>query len=135
MASVLGEKDAIREVLAEYCFRLDADRFEELAALLTADGTWETAFGMATGRTEIARLARRLAERRAPRPRRVHCVTNIVNRLAGMRANVASNWLLIENASDGPRIVAGGGYADEMVKKGGAWLFRHRRIDRFIADA
>ena len=53
MPSALEEKDAIREVLAEYCFRLDDGRFAEMAALFTENGTWDTAFGRATGRTAI----------------------------------------------------------------------------------
>ena len=50
MPSQLEEKDAIREVMAEYCFRLDNDRFTDMAALFTEDGTWDTAFGKGTGR-------------------------------------------------------------------------------------
>jgi hypothetical protein len=63
MPSALEEKDAIREVLAEYCFRLDDGRFAEMAALFTENGTWDTAFGRATGRSAIAELARSLRER------------------------------------------------------------------------
>ena len=50
----LEEKDAIREVLARYCFALDDGKFAEMAALFTEDGTWHTAFGKATGRAAIA---------------------------------------------------------------------------------
>ena len=46
----MSDKDEIRELLARYCFALDADRFEEMAALFTQDGVWETAFGTGTGR-------------------------------------------------------------------------------------
>ena len=28
---------------------------------------------------------------------------------------------------------SGGAYVDEMAKQGGRWLFRYRKIDRFIA--
>jgi hypothetical protein len=49
--------------------------------LFAENGTWETAFGKATGREAIA----------------------------------------------------GGAYHDQMVKQGGRWLFRYRKIDRFIA--
>ena len=58
--SELAEKDAIREVMAEYCFRLDNDRFAEMAALFTEDGTWDTAFGKGTGRAEVEALVRRI---------------------------------------------------------------------------
>ena len=57
MPTAVEDKDAIREVLAEYCFRLDDGRFAEMAALFTESGTWDTAFGRATGRTAIADLA------------------------------------------------------------------------------
>ena len=32
-----------------------------------------------------------------------------------------------------PKIGSGGAYHDQMVKQGGRWLFRYRKIDRFIA--
>ena len=134
MPSTLGEKDAIREVLAEYCFRLDDGRYEDMAALFTEDGTWETAFGKATGRAAIADFARGLRERGSqPRPRGVHLTTNIVIALDGDSARVRSNWTVVTISVEGPKIGSGGGYADEMVKQNDEWLFRHRKIDRFIA--
>lgn len=133
--AVLAEKDAIREVMAEYCFRLDGDRFAEMAALFTEDGTWDTAFGKATGRAAIADLARSLRERGPqPRPRGIHLVTNIAIALDGERAEVRSNWTVVQNSPEGPKIGSGGGYGDEMVKQDGAWRFRYRKIDRFIKD-
>ena len=35
-----GDKDAIRELLHQYCFHMDEGRFAELAALFAADGEW-----------------------------------------------------------------------------------------------
>ena len=134
MPTAVEEKDAIREVLAEYCFRLDDGRFAEMAALFTEDGTWDTAFGKATGRAAIAELARSLRERaEQPRPRAIHLVTNIAIALQGARAQVRSNWTVVQNSPQGPKLGSGGGYRDEMVKEGGSWLFRYRKIDRFIA--
>jgi hypothetical protein len=130
----LADKDAIREVLAEYCFRLDGGRFAEMAALFTEDGTWDTAFGKAEGRAAIAQLARDLRVRAGEnRPRAVHLVTNIAIALEGDHARVRSNWTVVQNSAQGPKIGSGGGYDDEMVREGGRWLFRTRRIDRFIA--
>lgn len=135
MPSGLEDKDAIREVLAEYCFRLDDGHFAAMSDLFTADGTWETAFGTATGRAAIAELARSLrANAPQPRPRGIHLVTNIAIALDGDRARVRSNWIVATNSPGGPKIGSGGGYADEMVKEDGRWLFRHRKIDRFIKD-
>ena len=134
MPSAAEDKDAIRELLAEYCFRLDDGRFAEMAALFTEDGTWDTAFGKATGRAAIAELARSLRERtEQPRPRAIHLVTNIAIALDGARADVRSNWTVVQNSPEGPKIGSGGGYNDELAKEGGSWLFRYRKIDRFIA--
>jgi len=126
----MSDKDEIRELLALYCFALDADRFEDMAALFTEDGVWETAFGTGTGRAGIVAQARGIAT--GPRPRRVHLTTNIVIELSGDTATARSNWALMQNSADGPTIGSGGGYSDRLVKVGGRWFFKHRTIDRFI---
>ena len=134
MPTAIEEKDAIREVLAEYCFRLDGGRYNEMAALFTEDGTWDTAFGAATGRAAIALQARDIRARAGDnRPRAVHLTTNIIIALKGESAEVRSNWTVVQNSPDGPKIGSGGAYVDQMVKAGGRWLFRTRKIDRFIA--
>jgi hypothetical protein len=137
--SLLDEKDAIREVLAEYCFRLDGGDYEGMAALFTEDGTWDTAFGKGTGRAAIAQLARDIRARAGDnRPRAIHLVTNIAIKLDGdpepQRAEVRSNWTVVQNSPDGPKIGSGGGYADQMVKQDGTWRFFYRKIDRCIAS-
>ena len=134
MPTAVEDKEAIREVLAEYCFRLDDGRFAEMAALFTDDGTWDTAFGKATGRAAIAELASSLRTRAPqPRPRAVHLVTNVAITLEGGQARVRSNWIVMQNDPQGPRIGSGGAYLDEMVRSEGSWLFRYRKIDRYIA--
>jgi uncharacterized protein (TIGR02246 family) len=127
----MSDKDEIRELLARYCFALDADRFEEMAALFTPDGVWQTAFGTGTGRAGIVAQARSIAT--GPRPRRVHLTTNIVIDLDGDTATARSNWALVQNTPDGPAIGSGGAYSDRLTKLDGRWLFRHRTIDRYIA--
>jgi len=126
----MSDKDEIRELLARYCFALDAGRFEEMAALFTPDGVWETAFGTGTGRAGIVAQATSISVE--PRPRRVHLTTNIVITLAGDTATALSNWALIQNTPAGPAIGSGGGYSDRLVKVDGRWFFKHRTIDRFI---
>jgi len=134
MPSALEEKDAIREVMAEYCFRLDNDRFAEMAAVFTEDGTWDTAFGKGTGRGEVEALVRRIRQSDTPRPRAIHHVTNIVIKIAGNNATAFSNWVTVQNSEQGPKIGSAGSYTDDMVKQDGHWLFRYRKIDRFIHD-
>jgi uncharacterized protein (TIGR02246 family) len=132
--TAIEDKDAIRELMAEYCFRLDDGRYDEMAELFAEDGTWATAFGSATGRAAIAKLAADIRARAgADRPRAAHLVTNIVIALEGHRARVRSNWLVMQNSADGPKIGSGGAYHDEIVERDGRWLFYYRKIDRFIA--
>jgi 3-phenylpropionate/cinnamic acid dioxygenase small subunit len=134
MPTAVEEKDAIRELLAEYCFRLDDGRFDEMAALFAENGTWDTAFGAATGRAAIADLARNIrAQAAETRPRGIHLVTNLAIALDGVSARVRSNWTVVQNSPEGPKVGSGGAYHDELVKEGGQWRFRYRKIDRFIA--
>src|SRR3954452_8855917 len=128
----MSDKDEIRELLARYCFALDAERFDEMAALFTADGVWETAFGTGTGRDGIVAQVRSIAS--GARPRRVHMTTNIVIDITDDVATAQSNWVLFQNSDKGPVISSGGAYVDRLVKQGGQWLFRHRRIDRFVRE-
>jgi hypothetical protein len=133
MPSALEDKDAIREVIAEYCFRLDGDRFDDMAALFTADGTWDTAFGKATGRAAIVELVKSIrAKALQPRPRAIHLVTNVAIALDGDRATVRSNWTVVQNGPNGPVVGSGGGYLDDMVRQADGWRFKVRKIDRFI---
>lgn len=128
----MPDKDEIRELLARYCFALDDGRFEDMAALFTSDGVWETAFGTGRGREGIVAEMKSIAM--GPRPRRLHLATNIVIDLDGERASVRSNWVVFNNSSSSPMIGAGGSYYDRVVKVGGRWFFAYRRIDRFIAE-
>jgi hypothetical protein len=134
MANEEAEKNAIRELLATYCFHLDNYRFADMAALFTEDGTWDTAFGKGTGHAGIVAQAESIGTPGTPRPRRVHLTTNIVIRLNGDTATVESNWSVIQNSATGPKIGSAGAYYDQVAKQNGTWLFRYRKIDRYIAD-
>ena len=132
--SELAEKDAIREVMAEYCFCLDNNRFSDMAALFTDDGTWDTAFGKGAGHAGIEALVRRLRTSDTPLPRAIHHVTNVVIKVDGATATGFSNWVTVQNSPQGPKIGSAGSYTDELVKRDGKWFFRYRKIDRFIHD-
>ena len=61
-------------------------------------------------------------------------VANVVITFDGeAAADIRSNWTVVQNSPEGPKIGSGGAYHDQMVKQGGRWLFRYRKIDRFIA--
>ena len=54
MATVLEEKDAIRELMHAYCFRCDTRDADGLAALFTEDCVWDGGpFGRKNGPEEL----------------------------------------------------------------------------------
>jgi hypothetical protein len=134
MSTLLEEKDAIRDVLSEYCFCLDGGLHAEMAGLFTPDGVWETAFGSGHGRDGIRELLGRIGRPSGAEPRAVHIVGNVLIKIDGDTAQVRSNWVEPQNSRRGPVVEAAGAYYDEMQKIDGRWFFKHRRIDRFVAD-
>ena len=61
-------------------------------------------------------------------------MTNVVIKVDGATAKCFSNWVTVQNSEQGPKIGSAGSYTDDMVKQDGTWLFRYRKIDRFIHD-
>jgi hypothetical protein len=129
----LADKDAIRELLARYCFLLDGFRLGEFAALFTADGEWISRNGQATGPEGIERLLRGLVPEPAPGRRRKHFTANIVIELAGDSAKVVSNFLVVRDSETGPAIAVAGTYDDTVVRTKEGWKFKSRRLSHDIA--
>jgi 3-phenylpropionate/cinnamic acid dioxygenase small subunit len=131
--SAAEDREAIRELLARYCFLLDGYRLREFAALFTADGEWVSRNGRATGPAAIERLLRGLVPEPAPGKSRKHFTTNIVIELSGDTAEVMSNFLVARDSPAGPVIAVAGTYDDVVVKSEGAWKFKRRRLAHDIA--
>jgi hypothetical protein len=122
---LLLDKDAIRELLHEYCFCMDQGRFAELAALFALDGEWIAPYRRAKGPAEIAAW---LAQSVPPVPRRMHYTMNSVITLDGMRAEARSNYLVMVEGANGPVPSVCGTYQDLLVKHGDAWRFQRREL-------
>jgi SnoaL-like domain len=131
--TALADKDAIRELLARYCFLLDGFRLGEFASLFTADGEWISRNGQATGPEGIERLLRGLVPEPAPGRRRKHFTANIVIELAGDHAKVVSNFLVVRDSETGPAIAVAGSYDDTVVRTSDGWKFKSRRLSHDIA--
>ena len=131
--SALEDKDAIRELLARYCFLLDGYRLDEFVALFTADGEWISRNGTAKGPAEIEKLLRGMVPEPAPGRRRKHFTANIIVDLAGDSATVISNFLVVRDSEAGPAIAVAGTYDDIVVRTGQGWKFKSRRLSHDIA--
>ena len=105
MPTPLEDKEAIRELLSEYCFRMDDFRFAELGALFAEDGEWIAPHARARGPAEIAAL---MARNIPAEPRRKHFVLQAAG--AGLTPSVA------------------GTYEDVLVRTAAGWRFRERRL-------
>ncbi len=130
---MLEDKDAIRELLARYCFLLDGYRLNEFAGLFIADGEWISRNGVATGPEAIERLLRDLVPEPAPGRGRKHFTTNIIIDLSGDGATVVSNFLVVRDSVAGPVISVAGTYDDVVVRTREGWRFKSRRLSHDIA--
>jgi hypothetical protein len=137
--ATLLDKDAIRELLADYCFRLDGYELAELGSLFTATGRWISRNGQAQGPRGIESFMGKLVPPPGPGTRRKHFTTNIIIELddadPGGRARVRSNFLVVRDTAQGPAIAVAGTYIDEVVRRDGAWRFERRELFHDIAGA
>jgi hypothetical protein len=131
--AAVEDKDAIRELMARYCFLLDGYRLTEFAALFTADGEWISRNGNAAGPEGIENLLRGLVPEPAPGNRRKHFTANIIIELSGDTATAISNFLVVRDSEAGPVIAVAGTYDDTVVRTPGGWKFKSRRLSHDIA--
>ncbi len=125
MIGLLMDKDAIRELLHQYCFCMDQGRFAELAALFASDGEWIAPYRRAKGPAEIAAW---LAQSVPPEPRRMHYTMNSIISVDGTRAEARSNYLVMVEGAGGPVPSVCGTYQDRLTKQGVAWRFQRREL-------
>ncbi|MEA2624502.1 MAG: hypothetical protein QOD06_547 [Candidatus Binatota bacterium] len=128
MASLLEEKDAIRELFARYCLLVDGARFEEWSELFSEDAVFEVP-GVARlqGRTKILQFIRRIPLDERGLPGFKHCVLNEVIEVDGDQARAESSLVLLRNATP-VHIEIAGRYHDELVREDGRWRFRSRTV-------
>lgn len=120
------DKEAIRELFGEYCFRMDEFRFAELGALFTADGEWIAPYSRARGPAEISAL---MARNIPPEPRRKHFIMNSLIRLDGDRATARTSYLVVLQAAGAGLVPSvAGTYEDRLVRTPDGWRFRERRL-------
>jgi len=118
---------AIHELLARYCRVIDFSRWDEFASLFTTDCVVD--FGELMGRHEGPEGVQRVAQMVGGTGLMMrHLVTNVI--VDDASADRAKTWcyvLALTGPGPGNLMTTTGRYEDEVVKRDGRWLIKHRR--------
>jgi len=129
MASVLEEKDAIHETIAEYCFHFDGGEFDKWVDLFTDDGVFDAGrMGVQKGKDALRAFLRNIRLTNGS-PMMKHCVMNEIIKVNGNEA-AAKSYIVVVRAKGEGALVNGiaGRYEDQLVKQGDRWLFKNRKV-------
>jgi 3-phenylpropionate/cinnamic acid dioxygenase small subunit len=127
MASVLEEKDAIRELLARYCFHIDLGEYEEWLGLFTEDGVFDLGkMGHFQGRDTLRKFTKSIPTADGV-PTLRHCVVNPIVEVNGDAARARSYVVVVQGKPQLSFSVVGR-YEDEIVKIDGSWRFKARHV-------
>ena len=129
MTSVLEEKDAIHETIADYCFHFDGGEFDQWVDLFTEDGTFDAGrMGAHKGKDALRAFLKNIRLTNGL-PMMKHCVMNEVIKVNGNEAT-AKSYIVVVRAKGEGALVNGiaGRYEDHLVKQGSRWLFKTRKV-------
>jgi 3-phenylpropionate/cinnamic acid dioxygenase small subunit len=125
--SVLEEKDAIRELMACYCFHFDNGEFEQWLDLFTEEAVFDLgARGRFAGRDALRKFLK-IIPLTDGLPGMRHCVMNSIVAVAGNQAT-AQSYVIVVQGGDIVGITVAARYEDRLVKQGGAWRFTERKV-------
>jgi hypothetical protein len=124
--------DEIRNLLGEYCERIDAGDFAGVGALFEhgalADGSGRE---LARGSDAVAAFYTAGTRLHEGSPRTKHLVTNTVLDVdePGGRATARSSYLVLQQAGTGAlQPIITGRYRDTFERRDGTWWFAERRF-------
>lgn len=127
MTSVLEEKDAIRELMARYCFHFDNGEFDAWLDLFTADGAFDLGpRGRFAGRESLQKFLKSLPLTNGV-PMMKHCMMNSIVSVDGNRAT-AQSYVVVVRGGDQLVVSVAGRYADELEKRDDGWRFQERKV-------
>ncbi len=127
MGSMLEEKDAIRDLLARYCFHFDAGELEQWIELFTPDGVFDLGpRGRISGHDGLREFLQVLPLVDGL-PMTRHYVTNSIIDIDGDRAT-ARSYVMVLGPGERVAIGVAGRYEDEIVKLAGQWRFKQRKV-------
>ncbi|WP_317930784.1 nuclear transport factor 2 family protein [Halioxenophilus sp. WMMB6] len=114
----LADKLAIREVLDEYCLRLEVNAFEEWLDLFTEDTVYEVFRQILQGKAAVGGML-------SQAPHGVHLggAARIV--LLGDSAETVQNYIFV---GDDPQFSNQGWYFRTLVRTASGWKISHTRV-------
>lgn len=115
---LLADKAAIREVLDEYCLRLELNPFDEWLDLFTDDTVYEVFRQTLKGREEVSAML-------SQAPEGVHIGGAARISVAGDSAETVQNYLFI---ADEAKYSNQGWYYRTLVRTGDGWKISHTRV-------
>lgn len=129
MNDILIEKDLIHETIANYCFYFDGGEFDKWVDLFADDGVFDgDVLGVQNGKEALRVFVKNIPLTNGL-PMMKHCVMNEVIKVSGNGATAKSYVLMLRPKSDGTSVVSlSASYDDELVKQGGRWLFKKRKL-------
>jgi ketosteroid isomerase-like protein len=125
---VKDDRESIRTVLSEYCFRMDEGDFKAVAGLFVEDGEWVTPYVQAKGRSDIETTLRRINPPPGPERVRKHVTLNDIVDIEGEEAHSRASYLVLVRGPSGPELRVAGMYQDDLVRVEGRWLIRRRQL-------
>jgi 3-phenylpropionate/cinnamic acid dioxygenase small subunit len=127
MATVLEEKEAIRELQARYCFHFDNGEFDQWLELFTPDGVFDLGrLGRHAGREALRTFLQSIPLTNGL-PRMKHCVMNSIVTVQ-QEAAQAQSYVVVVGGGEKLGITIAGRYEDRLVKSAGAWRFAERKV-------
>jgi ketosteroid isomerase-like protein len=129
MATVLEEKDAIHETIANYCFHFDGGEFDKWVDLFTDDGVFDAGrMGVQKGKDALRAFLKNIRLTDGS-PMVKHCVMNEIIKVNGDEATAKSYIILVRAKGEGALVNGiAGRYEDHLVKQGDQWLFKNRKV-------
>jgi ketosteroid isomerase-like protein len=134
LSTVIEDKLAIQELMAQYSFSLDFGDIEAFVGCFTEDAVFEMPFKTLKGSSGLRQFVSERAAERREHPIR-HMVMNFIVDVQGDRATAKAYFLFLRVFPELPesiQLLTTGVYIDELKKKGGTWRFSHRKV---VADS
>ena len=132
MAASFEDKFAIQELIARYSHAIDSGNYDAWVDCFAEDGAFQgSRSGRFVGRAELKKFTEQFETQRATiLPNVRHCVMNTVTEVDGNEAMSSSYLQVLTTGKEGVKFYFCGRYEDALVKVGGEWRFKERKVIR-----